>query len=1364
MVWESASRDDLSGLLSSFAVKNHVSEYLKTAKPDSVCAVYMMDLENFKQVNDTLGHPMGDQVIQSVGRVLSSLFRASDIVGRMEEDKFLAFIGGPLTDEVIRRKAEAICENLQFAIGAGRTVHVTVSVGVYVGLCQGQTFDGLCEQADFALHRAKSSGKNCFYIGMGSSPGKQWEEVPWEAVSTIKLSTLIENINGGISLIEVGSSLRLLYASPGFLQMLDEKKEDFKIPCEIERIGIHPEDLPDYENAVRGIAKNGGIADRTYRISKDQIHWKWLHARAVKISYPGTSLPVVLSLVMDASTLKEKQEALEEQNECLRNALGQTGSILWETDISKRLLKIIDIDAEFNANVTEVENVPDTLVENGWIHPDSVSRFENFSEDLLNGREQDRGSFIIQNRTTHSYDWKTISYRMMYDDSGRPRKAVGIMECFPNARGGGQAMLLRRRPMPEILRYSLIVSLRVNLTRNIVEEFWQEGENRTDAFRHKRYSDIAEKESERVFPKGKREEVMKKLRRDTKLRDFENGELWQFLEYRRIHDNGSICWVLNVTNLVEDPETHEILLFVYISNAEQRHQWESSVNREIRTDPVTGLYDRDTAQVLIQERLKDGSGSNCSLALIQIVGLTNIFTEDREKNDQKWRFISAALALPLYTDCIMGRYDEDKILVFFPDSGTRLNIRRRLEDAFSFARFSLAGAMEIEALRFVAGVSYERIEETDYGSMLSQALREEEIWKNSGTDTVVFHRENEDWGWAGNRKLTEREDMVVERQEMERSLSGEEKGIALNCMASMLESNSLDMSINSVLRYLGQYYHASRVYILSLGEERNMLTMPYEWDCREKHSIQRAVFGMKIDNFLLLRRCMEERAPIFLSGREESTEGRMWRFTVFPLIENETITGFLCIENPQKHPADAALLGTLIPYIMGEKKRFRSAARQMNLANHDTLTDMPNLRAYLDTIYAINSDNYSTMGALALDIPNLPSINSSLGYDYGRNMLMYISEIMTDIFGRDYLFRTWESEFVALCSNTTQEVFLGRCTRLRVILQRRYPKQLRIGYTWADGIFSAADLVKEAQSIMRCEYVSLFAKGKAENLLNPEESLVQKETAAGHFTVFFQPKIDMRTGDCVGAEALVRGIDEKGGIVSPARFIESMEKSGAIRDLDLFVMNQTFAFIEEWMKKGLEPVRVSVNFSRITLFSPTAPAAVLAIQSNHPEVPMDLVEVEITETAGDITKDTLSQVIDKYRVLGMRFSLDDFGSHYANMSVFTNIKFDTIKLDRSLINELSYNMVGRMLVEDIVNICGHCGMTCIAEGVESKAQEDALLEAGCFYAQGYYYDRPLPEQEFERKYLKKKQEREFETCRMIRNMMRNGPERARRSR
>ena len=66
---------------------------------------------------------------------------------------------------------------------------------------------------------------------------------------------------------------------------------------------------------------------------------------------------------------------------------------------------------------------------------------------------------------------------------------------------------------------------------------------------------------------------MKKLRRDTKLRDFENGELWQFLEYRRIHDNGSICWVLNVTNLVEDPETHEILLFVYISNAEQRHQW-----------------------------------------------------------------------------------------------------------------------------------------------------------------------------------------------------------------------------------------------------------------------------------------------------------------------------------------------------------------------------------------------------------------------------------------------------------------------------------------------------------------------------------------------------------------------------------------------------------------------------------------------------------------------------------------------------------------------------------------------------------------------------------------------------------------------
>ena len=240
----------------------------------------------------------------------------------------------------------------------------------------------------------------------------------------------------------------------------------------------------------------------------------------------------------------------------------------------------------------------------------------------------------------------------------------------------------------------------------------------------------------------------------------------------------------------------------------------------------------------------------------------------------------------------------------------------------------------------------------------------------------------------------------------------------------------------------------------------------------------------------------------------------------------------------------------------------------------------------------------------------------------------------------------------------------------------------------------------------------------------------------GRFTVYLQPQINMGTGRLYGAEALVRGLDEDGTLIPPGSFIEKMEKSGTIRDLDLYVLDRALSLMEQWRAQGLEPIRISVNLSRITLFSPTALASVLAIQSRHPSVPPSALELEITESAGDVESSVLQATIDQFRQCGFHFSLDDFGSKYANLPIFTNVKFDTVKLDRSLIAGLAGNPINRMLIEDIIQICQTYSMTCIAEGVETSDQIDALMETGCHYAQGYFYDRPMPADLFAQKYLR----------------------------
>ena len=249
---------------------------------------------------------------------------------------------------------------------------------------------------------------------------------------------------------------------------------------------------------------------------------------------------------------------------------------------------------------------------------------------------------------------------------------------------------------------------------------------------------------------------------------------------------------------------------------------------------------------------------------------------------------------------------------------------------------------------------------------------------------------------------------------------------------------------------------------------------------------------------------------------------------------------------------------------------------------------------------------------------------------------------------------------------------------------------------------------------------------------------VQDAVQDGRFTVYYQPKVDMRTGELFGAEALVRGIGEDGTVIPPSQFIEYLEEAGVIRELDLFVLARSLAQMEQWRAAGLGIVPVAVNLSRTTIVHPTTLASILAIQSRYPKIPASALELEITERGSGIDASEFQTIVKRFHACGLRLSLDDFGSQYANLPLFTNVKFDTVKIDRSLIADVVTNPIGQTLVQDIVQICRTHHMNCVAEGVENQEQLDTLLNMGCPYAQGYYYDRPLPAQVFEEKYLRGK--------------------------
>ena len=1326
-----ATKDALSGLLNRATMEQLIQERLQAMAPEETCALFIVDLDNFKQVNDTLGHQAGDQAIRQTAQILSRLFRASDIVGRLGGDEFAVFLCGQITEDLARKKAAAICENLHLVLGDRTAVNLTVSVGGYLA-DRGQQFEGLYQAADLALYKAKKAGKHGFCL---KTQRDYVEEMPEEfrPVTTIPLLGLLEYMDSGVALLEMGPTPQVIYVSPSFCRLMGASYEDYPLPKALEDL-IHPDDLVALETALREGLRQETAVEHIHRVAAgDGQGWLWWHVRAKRVRYDNPH-PVMLITTTDISQFKAREAQLTEVNQRLQAAFDQTSKRIWEVDLATREFSTFSQDGTYRPLGKAPMYFPAHLVEGGWIHPKSVSRFQEFAQELLGGRAQGYGNFAVRNRDTGYYSWASVSYRVLFDDVGRAVRAVGVLEDMPQSRDGWSPA---QRQLPEGLVADLIVRMCANLDLDTVESLWIEDSNVSGQVQETRCSQILLLEKEKLF--GKQNRYQTYFSREHLMRQYQEGHRWMVAEYQRVDSSGNIRWVRHVVYLTEEPVSHQVYLFVYLIRLDPHHQLEKAMLGEIHRDPVSCLYDRETTRRMADTLFARRTGGSCAVAVFQINGLSLSPTGAGPDPDQMRYEIAAALSLTLGGSCLLGQYTPNQLVIVFPSVTEKEDLRYHMEEAVSFLRRMLSGKTPYDALRFLVGIHLMPAASANYDKMLGQAIRACAFWWNAAVDTVAFAQEYENWSWAQMDPDNQDNQVSVHSEEMARPLSAEEKDVALDCVSSMLTAKSLDASLQGVLQTIGAYYHADRVYTLILVETRHAVVMTYEWTSASKWSIQQAVSGMRLERFPLLERCLAERAPVFLTRQAGqapeigSLSARPWCFTAFPLIRNQEVEGFLCIENAREHPADAALFSTLIPYMMLQRERFHDEGHTAGTT--EQLMGLPDLRAYMESIYTLTSDRYSSLGALCLDIPNFAAINSSHGFEYGSKLLWYVAKTLTDLFGAALLFRTWDAEFVIFLPNTTREVFLGRCGRLRSILQRRYPKLVRIGRVWAEGVFTGRHLVEEAKDRMQREYTA--SPESLSPLAQPAENYASVEDAIrdGRFTVYFQPKVDMRTGTLVGAEALVRGVGKDGSIIPPNQFIDLLEEEGAIRALDFFVLETALAQAEAWRQAGLGLVPVAVNLSRVTFVHPSTLASVLAVQSRYPALPPTALELEITERIGGIGTATFGEVVKQFRSCGLRVSLDDFGSQYANLPLFTNVKFDTVKLDRSLITGLVSNPINRMLVQDIVHICQTYDMTCVAEGVETQEQAAALLEMGCTYAQGFYYDKPLPAETFRQHYL-----------------------------
>ena len=1352
---ERASRDVLSGLLNRETATDYIEQCLRHMHPGDTCALFIIDLDNFKQVNDTLGHQAGDQVIRLAAKALSGCFRATDIVGRLGGDEFFALLAGPITEDTAREKARCICEALQFSIGVNPTLHVSSSVGVYIASGETRAFEKLYERADAALYEAKAEGRNRYHVSSGDDSVAVRREADLTSQVPVQMRAVLDHMEEGVALLEVKDSISVVYASPSLLRMLNLESGSVSLPCDFLLLsGIHPDDMPEYERRLREGLAGGRVVEYEHRFDA-KGKWRWCRARVVRMSASGGE-GVMLALVRDITGARQSEDRLFQGRELLKLALDRGSRILWEVDVESRRFRLFN--CRRNLSSVTMENFPESLIEKNWVHPDSVDRFRAFAQALLGGRPAGGGAFILRHKMSRGFGWFSLYYRILPDGDRRPLKVIGLAEPLGGGLSGEGS---GRERLWESLRPNLFCYLRLNLTKDCVEALWAEGRTFTQHLRGVSCMELTQWEQKRLFRQEDRDEFLSVFGRSALLEAFAEGREWLTREYRRVDVGGEVRWLSYTAHLAKNPLTGDVQAFGFLQDSERRHEREAALAESLRDLPVQGIYSREMARKLAESVLENGGFPLHMLALIRVFGLFG------PEAGRRRSFITMAFSLLLGSDCVIGERGEDAFTVFRSDAAPRAVTRQRLDEAFAFVRQALFDCGMAVIPRFVAAVTCCDLGGIDYEELLGRAEKVCAEWENAPSDAIVFiddpspvqadplrsaEPENEEpspaapaSGQTGGGENAAPPQKGAPRKEENpagaAALSEVEKNVALDCMEALLLDDSLDVVMAGVLRRLGEHYRADRVYTLALAEDGRTVRATHEWVAEGQESLKKELADMPLDKLPLCWRCLRENAPQFM---RRLPKGRGW--VLFPLAPAAGgPDGILCVENPQADMRKDRLLPRLLPHVEKVLRLGGVSGPGHGSAMRDTLTGLQNLRAYMDRVCTLTSDSYSSMGAFILDIPGTASGDGRTADSRQRSWrVIYLAEMLRAVFGRELLFRTRSNEFVALCANTTQNVFLARVLRAQSMLQSRYPGQLRFGYTWSEGLFSGDKLVKEARTIMLCGQLEAPAGGEAHPELGMRGPGMAGTGGLESFTIYLQPKVDLRDGSLVGAEALVRGLDGTGHVIEPSRFVEAMERTGVIRELDLHVVNMTLSAMEKWRVRGWKTVPVSVNFSRATLLSVSAPGAVLSLFSRYPQLSPGLLEVEVSENAGDLEDRTLERAMAGFRPFGMRFGLDDFGTRYANLSVFANVAFDTVKLDRSLIRSLTHNPVGRTLVGDIVRLCAARNMTCVAEGVENQAQIDALLEEGCLFGQGFYYGRPMSVPEFERRYLRPAEDSEGE--------------------
>ncbi len=414
----------------------------------------------------------------------------------------------------------------------------------------------------------------------------------------------------------------------------------------------------------------------------------------------------------------------------------------------------------------------------------------------------------------------------------------------------------------------------------------------------------------------------------------------------------------------------------------------------------------------------------------------------------------------------------------------------------------------------------------------------------------------------------------------------------------------------------------------------------------------------------------------------------------------------------------------------------------------DTMTGAPNTAQLVHHSIELKAKNkLQNFSGLFLNLKNYKYINQSKSPAIGdMGITCFTRSVMAMCHDDEMIARLGGDNFFVLVKKENRDIFVKALSSMNVSVTVPHGPTIPLTIQSRIGVYDIQpqDSMNE---IMHCSSVALnesrlhpgndivyFTKKMLEDAYHEKEisSLFREALRRKEFIVYYQPKVSVKDQKLCGCEALVRW-NRNGQVIPPSEFLPILEKETSICQLDFYVFRKVCEDLRSWIDAGINPVRVSSNFSRHHLGNPNLTEDILAIMKEY-NIDSKFIEIELTESSNFEDKIAMQKFVNGLRQHGISVSIDDFGTGYSTFAAIKDLNVNVIKLDKSLLDHIGDEKYhDEVVIKNMVNMINELHLEVVAEGVENSKQLDFLQNAKCSIIQGFIFDKPLSKEDFEKR-------------------------------